>query len=53
MEHFGNIKFDRDVHQAVIDIISILGLDPKTVTAEDMSVRNSAVISWMLKMTDN
>ena len=35
----GNIKFDRDVHQAVIDIINILGLDPKheASTTEDMT----------------
>ena len=39
----GNIKFDGNVHQAAIDIIDILGLDPKTVTAEDMSVRNSVL----------
>jgi hypothetical protein len=39
----GNIKFDRDVYQAAIDIINILGLDPKTVTAEDMTARNSVV----------
>ena len=37
---FGNIKFDRNIHQAAIDIIDILGLDPKAVTAEDMTVRN-------------
>ena len=37
----GNIKFDRDGHQAAIDIIHILGLDPMAVTAEDMTVRNS------------
>ena len=36
----GNIKFDRNVHQAAIDIINILGLDPKAVTAEDMTVSN-------------
>ena len=36
----GNIRFDRNVHQAAIDIIDILGLDPKTVTAEDMTMRN-------------
>jgi hypothetical protein len=39
----GNIKFDRNVHQAAVDIIEILGLDPKTVTAEDMTVRNSVL----------
>ena len=39
----GNIKFDRDVHQAAIDIINILGLDPKAVTAEDMNARNSVL----------
>ena len=39
----GNIKFDRNVHQAAIDIIDILGLDPKAVTAEDMAVRNSVL----------
>jgi hypothetical protein len=39
----GNIIFDQDVHQAVIDIINILGLDPKTVAAEDMTVRNSVL----------
>ena len=39
----GNIKFARYGHQAAIDIINILGLDPKTVTAEDMSVRNSVL----------
>ena len=38
-----NIKFDRNVHQAAIDIIDILGLDPKAVTAEDMAVRNSVL----------
>ena len=38
-----NIKFDRNVHQAAIDIIDILGLDPKFVTAEDMAVRNSVL----------
>jgi hypothetical protein len=37
----GKIKFDRNVHQAAIDIIDILGLDPKTTTAEDMIGRNS------------
>ena len=26
----GNIKFNRNVHQAAIDTIDILGLDPKT-----------------------
>ena len=36
----GNIKFDRNAHQAAIDIIDILGLDPKVVTAEDMTVSN-------------
>jgi len=36
----GNIKFVRNVHQAVIDIINILGLDPNTVTADDMIVSN-------------
>jgi len=39
----GNIKFDRDVHQAAIDIINILGLNPKTVTSKDMTVRNSVL----------
>ena len=39
----GNIKFDRNVHQAAIDIIDILGLDPKTVTAKDKTVRNRVV----------
>jgi hypothetical protein len=39
----GNIKFYRDVHQAAIDVIHILGLDPKTVTAEEMSVKNSVL----------
>ena len=39
----GNIKFDRDVHQAAIDIIDILGLDPKAVTTEDMIIRNSVL----------
>ena len=38
-----NIKFDRNIHQAAIDIIDILGLDPKTVTAEDMTVKNSVL----------
>ena len=36
----GSIKFNRNVHQAAIGIIDILGLDPKTVTAEDMTVSN-------------
>ena len=35
-----NIKFSRNVHQAAIDIIDILGLDPKSVTADDMTVKN-------------
>jgi hypothetical protein len=39
----GNIKFDRDVHQAAIDIINTLGLDTKVVTAEDMTVKNSVM----------
>ena len=39
----GNIKFNKNVHQAAIDIIDILGLDPKTVTAEDMTVKNSVL----------
>jgi hypothetical protein len=39
----GNIKFNRNVHQAAIDIIDMLGLDPKVVTAEDMTVRNSVL----------
>ena len=39
----GDIKFDPNVHQAAIDIINILGLDPKTVTSEDMTVRNSVL----------
>jgi hypothetical protein len=38
-----SIKFDRDIHQAAIDIIDILGLDPKAVTAEDMTIRNSVL----------
>ena len=36
----GNIKFDRNVHQAAIDIINILGFDPKAVTYNDMIVSN-------------
>jgi hypothetical protein len=39
----GNIKFDRNVRQAAIDIIDVLGLDPKVVTAEDMTVKNSVL----------
>ena len=39
----GSIKFNRDVHQAAIEIISILGLDPKAVTAEDMGTRYSVL----------
>ena len=39
----GNIKFDRNVHQAAVDIIDILVLDPKVVTAKDMTVRNSVL----------
>ena len=39
----GNIKFDQDIHKAAIDIIDILGLDPKTVTAGDMTNRNSVL----------
>ena len=39
----GSIKFDRDIHQAAIDIINILGLDPKAVTAEDMTTRDSVL----------
>ena len=39
----GNIKFNKNIHQAAIDIIDILGLDPKTVTAEDMTVKNSVL----------
>jgi len=38
-----NIKFYPHVHQAAVDIIDILGLDPKTVTAKDMMVRNSVL----------
>ena len=37
----GDIKSKRDIHQAVIDIVYILGLDPRVVTAEDMTTRNS------------
>ena len=33
---YNTIEFDRNVHQATIDIIDILGLDPKVVTFEDM-----------------
>ena len=36
----GNIKFNRDLHQATIDIIDILGLNPKVVTFEDMTDSN-------------
>ena len=36
----GNIKFNQNVHQSAIDIIDVLGLDPKAVTAEDMIVSN-------------
>ena len=36
----GSIIFDRNVHQAAIDVIDILGLDPKSVTAEDMIASN-------------
>jgi hypothetical protein len=36
----GSITFQTHVHQAAIDIINILGLDPKAVTAEDMIVSN-------------
>ena len=39
----GNIKFNRDVHHAAIDIINVLGLDPKTVTVDDMTIRNSVL----------
>ena len=38
-----NIKFYRHVHQAAVDIIDILGFDPKAVTAKDMMVRNSVL----------
>ena len=36
----GNILFDRDVQQAAIDIVDILGFDPKAVTYEEMIVSN-------------
>ena len=36
----GNILFDRDVQQAAIDIVDILGFDPKAVTSEEMIVSN-------------
>ena len=39
----GNIKFDRNIYQAAVDIIEILGFDPKAVTAKDMTVRNSVL----------
>jgi hypothetical protein len=39
----GHIKFDRGVHQVAIDIINVLGLDPKVVTAEDMTIRNTVL----------
>jgi hypothetical protein len=39
----GKIIFNQDVHQAAIDIVDILGLDPKVVTGEDMAARNSVV----------
>ena len=36
----GNIKFNQDVRQGLIDIIDVLGFDPKTVTAKDMMLKN-------------
>jgi len=39
----GSIKFNRDVHQAAIDIVNILGLDPKVVTTENMASRISVL----------
>lgn len=38
-----SIMFNLNVHLAAVDIIHILGLDPKVTTAEDMAARNSVL----------